>query len=191
MKYTIKGQKVIKEDFSIEVEADSYVDAFRKVTSSLGHNIEVERINDKFITNQVEADWQDHDVFSGAIKSVSQHYAFDLELIKELFRKNKAVKYFSVYFSGQGDDGCIDNVCCEPYSLNNVVSERVGSVTVSELLSKIADNFLNDIPIDWVNGDGGGGQIDFRLDGDHIKMEVSCYDREMVECNQFNQTVIL
>lgn len=189
MKYKIKGQKVVKEDFSVEIEATSYVDAFKKVCETFGHDIEVYKINDSFITNQVEADWQDHDTFSDSLKEVDSN---DFDLLKEVFRINKGVKSFTVHFSGQGDDGQIDHVSCEPHTLQDVTDETVSGTNISNLLEQIAGTLIDEVPIDWVNDNGGAGQVQFKLnDQGKIEIEVSCHDWDTVENNTFCKKVVI
>lgn len=190
MKYSIKGYE--KKEVSFEVEAGSYEEAFDKARKKYTPgDFEVHNINDEIITCSKEAEWADDTkMFDDAIKRVKKDFAGEFEILKDAIKKNKAVKHFYVSFSGEGDDGRIDHTGTEPYELQDVVDESIGSYSITELLNSIADSFFEHIPVDWVNDQGGAGRINFKLnDKDEFVLEIECHSWEAVEAEQFYRTV--
>lgn len=190
MKYTIKGYE--KKEISFELEANSYEEAFDKAKENYSPGeFEIQNINDEIVTCSQEAEWADDTkMFDTAIERVKTECADELEVLKDAIKKNRGVKRFFVSFSGQGDDGQIDYVGVEPYELSGVVEERIGSSSIEEILNSIAEHFLEYVPIDWVNDQGGAGSIHIKLnDEDEFVLNIECHSWEATECEQFYRDI--
>jgi hypothetical protein len=187
MKYTIKGYE--KKEVSFEVEADSYEEAYEKAIKK--PNFKIENINDQIVSSSQEAEWADNnDIFNATIERVKCESELELSLLREVMKRNKGVKYFSIHFSGQGDDGNIDNVTTEPYTLDDVTEERIGPYKLCEILENIFMAFADDMPVDWVDGTGGSGQMNVKLnDKDEFEIDIECHSFEEVEAENFYKTV--
>jgi hypothetical protein len=189
MKYTIIGYK--KTQVRFKIEADSYEDAYRKAKQL--KNIDVCNINDEIITNESEAAWADDvDMFEETVEDINTNYVDEVATLKSIFKANKRIKYFSVSFSGQGDDGSIDSVSTVPYELNCVTDERVGPYSIEDIVSSIAHRFIDSVPVDWENDAGGGGSVKVKLnDKDELEFDIQCYGLDQVEAESFYRTVKL
>lgn len=187
MKYTIKGYE--KKEVSFEVEADSYEEAYEKAIKN--PNFSIENINDQIVSSSQEAQWADNDdIFNSTIKKVKSNCKAELSFLRDVIKRNKGIKYFSIHFSGQGDDGNIDAVTAEPYTLDDVTEEIVGPYRVCEILERIFMAFTEDVPVDWVNNTGGGGSINVKLnDNDEFEIDIECHSWEEVEAETFYKTV--
>jgi len=187
MKYTIKGYE--KREVSFEIEADSYEDAYHKATKD--PNFKIENINDQIVSSSQEAEWADNDdIFDATIQRIKLTCKEELSVLREVVKKNKGISYFSVHFSGQGDEGNIDHVSTEPYHLGSVVDEKFGPYQIGGVLETIFEAFIEDVPVDWVNGTGGNGQINIKLnDQDEFEIDIECHSWEEVEAENFYKTV--
>jgi hypothetical protein len=189
MKYTIIGYK--KTQVRFKIEADSYEDAYRKAKQK--DNIEVCNINDEIITSESEAAWADDvDMFQEVVEDINTNYVDEVSTLKSVFKSNIGIQNFSVSFSGSGDDGCIDSVSTEPYQLSCVVEEKVGVHSIEEIVSSIAHRFIESVPVDWENDNGGGGSVQVKLnDKDELEFDIQCYGLDQVEAESFYRTVKL
>lgn len=202
MKYSVKGQKVVKEDFILEIEAESYEDVFKKTQEIHKHKAEIFKINDVYVTNQIEAKWQDKTNLSTQWFSIIPDLEIFIQSLKKIFQHNRAVKSFTVSFSGYGDDGRIDITTVNPDFLSVVLEEEVGYIqlftdsrllTIHEIIEQISKKLISydSIPVDWSSGDGGRGDISFIADGDNIIVSIECCENEVIPANTFNTKVIL
>jgi len=188
MKYNIKGEKVVKEEVSIEVEAASFLDAYKKARASFdGYEFNVSSINDEHITSETEADWMDYNPLEGVLDD--DGYSLRKSSLKSALLRNKAVKNVTVHFSGQGDDGQVDYISTEPGEYEEVLQDKFGTFTLSDLVSDLSDAILESIPIDWINDNGGAGQITFSLKDDELIAEVECHEWESTEGFTFWKTL--
>jgi len=186
MKYTIKGYE--EKEVEIEVEADSYKSAFIAATKK---QIKVTSINDEPIFNRSEAAWADEDdFFFHTIETIKDKHEEELELLKEVFKRNKGIEYFIVTFSGSSDEGNVDGYSVYPEAFHSVTEEHVACYQVFELLEIISDKFMNDVPVDWVNGDGGCGELQMSFDTKgQFKIKIHCQSWEQTEGATFNKKV--
>jgi hypothetical protein len=195
MKYTVKVDKILKEEIEVEVVANSYEEAFTKTVKSLEKKskdffYEVTHINGTYISNRYEASWQDMPV-----KNILA--GFDLgsseDVIREIFSKNKGVKSFEIHFSGSGDDGSIERVDVVPYSFDSVKEEYIGHETIETILTDIFEGLIIDggVPIDWVNGDGGSGFLIISLDDqERVKVRMIASENAQTEGAYFERDLI-
>lgn len=188
MKYNIKGEKVVREEVSIEIEANSFLEAYKKAVESFsGFELKVSSINDEHITSETEADWMDSNPLEGVLDD--DGYSLRKSSLKSALSRNKAVKNVTVHFSGQGDDGQVDYVSTEPHEYEEVLQDKFGTFTLSELVSDLSDAILESVPLDWVNDSGGAGQITFSLKNGELIAEVECHEWENTEGFTFWKTL--
>lgn len=186
MKYTIKGYE--EKAVTIEVEADSYERAFMEAAKK---EIKVTSINDQPMFNRSEAMWADEDdYFDSTILNIKNEHKEELSLLKEVFKRNKGIEYFILTFSGSGDEGNVDGYSVYPDSFSSVTDEHIGPYVVFELLESIADKFMSDVPLDWVNGDGGCGELHIGLnDKGEFEFDINCNNWEQTEGATFSKKV--
>jgi hypothetical protein len=184
MKYTIKGEKVVKEEVSIEVEADTFLEAYKKSIGSFpGCELKVSSINNEHVTSETEADWLDSDHFEGIFDDdVGGEFGIRKSSLKSALLRNRPVENITVHFSGQGDDGQVDYISVEPSQYEEILQDKFGVFTLSGLVGDLSDAILENVPIDWVNDSGGAGQISFSLNNkDELIVEVECHEWETTE----------
>ena len=188
MKYAIKGYK--KVEVSLEMEAKNYQEAYVKACQE---SIEPFEINGESIQSRFAAMWADKDnAFESTIKGIKKHKSESLDLLREVFKRNKGIEFFVVSFSGSGDDGCIDDLSAEPHSLRDVVDEVIGTNKVGDVLEGLVGGFLDDMPINWIDGDGGEGEIRVSLnDKNEFEFDISCHGWEQAVSDTSERVVKL
>jgi hypothetical protein len=123
-----------------------------------------------------------------------------IRILSEL--KLMEISEITISFSGSGDDGNIDEIYVDGVAVNKrtetIVAHTesgsyVGGVWQSkevmtalplrEIITRIADDILEKCGDDWVNNDGGFGEITIKLDTDepyiHLDMNVRFTDSEL------------
>jgi len=76
--------------------------------------------------------------------------------------RDSNVHRVQMYYSGGGDDGCIDNIDAMDHADDIINSEQI-----KKALDNLEDYFYellsNNIEHDWINNEGGNGNADFNL----------------------------
>jgi hypothetical protein len=187
MKYVVKGEKIVREKFIVEVEASSFCDALTKTRECVNGEIAIERVNNELVTSETEAYWHDQD----PLKDIwdGEWCTTRLNLLKQALLSSRLVKAIYVDFSGQGDDGQVDNVSVHPSNYGAFLEEIVDVHSVNNIVGDLADHILESVPLDWVNNNGGAGSIVIRLEGQKIKFDVSCHEWQQTEGFTFSRTL--
>lgn len=161
--------RISTSEHEIEVEANNYQEAYKTALEKAGDFVfeeksaeyKVSSINDVEISSFIEAKLQDRNDIIPDMNKEDKHF------LESVLLKNLAIDSFSVNFSGSGDDGSIDGVEVEPWALQEVLDDVVcDGDTLETLLTNIASVMVysENLPIDWVNGEGGQGSVIFELD---------------------------
>jgi hypothetical protein len=117
------------------------------------------------------------------------------EFLYNLMVQNK-IDTVEIHFSGGGDDGNIESPQFYPECLSNVGEDVVlipqdvmdilsdsnivrfaSSVnSISDIFYNVSDYWIYDVPVDWVNGNGGSGCCTFSIKNNGINIRISAYE---------------
>lgn len=117
------------------------------------------------------------------------------EYIHDLMTSNK-IESVDISFSGSGDDGSINNVSIYPENISLVGSDIVSvpkeviesmqtldhsnsfapSMPLEDVFVKIVEYWIYEVPVDWVNGEGGEGSCSFVINKNKLTIEVSAHE---------------
>lgn len=119
------------------------------------------------------------------------------DYLRDLFVQNK-IESARIDFSGQGDDGQINSIELMPDSINYVGDDVI--VVPSEVISAMTDldidmsycsnrlvkledvivglvsYWIYEMPIDWVNGDGGEGCCVLELKDNKLNIKIKAFE---------------
>lgn len=117
------------------------------------------------------------------------------EYLRNIMIQNK-IESIHMSFCGSGDDGQIDNVEYQPQNLalvgddiitipEDVVNAMSGfngwylndrTARLEEVVQGIIHHWLDECPVDWVNGDGGSGTCDLYIKNNKLTIEIAAHE---------------
>lgn len=127
------------------------------------------------------------------VPSVVKDYLFNLMV------SNK-IEQVEIEFSGSGDDGAVDGAILYPQNISDVGDDLVtipeevfkafenvqykiychGNLNttfpIKEIFCMILDPWIQDVPVDWVNGDGGAGSCELIIKKNKLEINISAYE---------------
>ena len=193
MKYLVEGEKIVRERFSVEIEAESFYDAFDK-TAKAGYEVSIEKINGEFVTCGIEAEWCDNNPIRDILDN--KYSKARIELLKTFLSASPAVKEIYAEFSGEGDDGRIDVINVIPFGYDFFLDEDLIAgegyselVSAREVVMDISGHIIESLPVNWMDNRGGAGRIVIRLDNDKIKFDIMCHEWDTSEGLVFHKTL--